>query len=356
MQKKGKMHAVMRSRCVSVFTNANTSVVKRGTSGLTYKNAGVNIDSGNELVRRIAKYSPGIGGFTGNFQVGDNYLVASTDGVGTKLKVAIEMGKHDTIGVDLVANNVNDIVTCGARPLFFLDYYATGLLDVDVAEDVIQGISRGCEEAGCILLGGETAEMPALLKGGDYDIAGFVVGMVKKERHINGSKIQKGDVVLGIPSSGLHSNGYSLARKVLETRNVSLSEKTPWSPYHSFGDELLKPTRIYVKDVLKVTETVDVRGMAHITGGGMIENVPRMFPEDKKMGVYIDTDSWEVPRIFTWLQENGDISIDEMRRVFNMGIGMVMIVSSHDVDEVKSIIPDVKVLGEVYYRKRVSFI
>jgi len=325
-------------------------------NGLTYKKAGVNIDASKELVKRIAKLYPGIGGFAGNFQIGDDYLVSSTDGVGSKLKVAIEMGKHDTIGIDLVAMNVNDIVTSGARPLFFLDYYATGKLDVDIAEKVIKGIHHGCQEAGCLLIGGETAEMPGILREDDYDIAGFVVGMVRKDRHINGSKIKKGDVVLGIPSSGLHSNGFSLARKVLQVSEVPLTEFTPWAPYNTFGDELLRPTRIYVKDVLKLTERINVNGISHITGGGMIENIPRMFPEDKNLGVYIDTESWEVPKIFNWLQEKGDIDIHEMRRVFNMGIGMVIIVSQHDVDEAQKVIPDIRVLGEVYYKKSVAFL
>lgn len=335
---------------------ASKSSVRSAKKALTYKMAGVNIDAGNELVKRIGKFSPNIGNFTGNFLVGDNYLVATTDGVGTKLKVAIEMEKHDTIGIDLVANNVNDIVTCGARPLFFLDYYATSKLNIDVAEQVIKGMYQGCEEAGCILLGGETAEMSSLFNENDYDIAGFAVGTVKKEKHINGSLISKGDVVLGIPSNGLHSNGYSLARKVLQMSGVTVMDNVPWTPYHSFGTELLRPTRIYVKDVLKLVESVHVKGVSHITGGGMIENIPRMFPEDKNLGVYIDTDSWEVPKIFDWLQDKGGIDIHEMRRVFNMGIGMILVVSMHDVDEAKRIIPDIKVLGEVYNRKHVSFV
>lgn len=326
------------------------------SKGLTYKKAGVNIDASNELVKRISKLSPGIGGFAGHFQVGDDYLVSSTDGVGSKLSVAIEMGKHDTIGIDLVAMNVNDIVTTGARPLFFLDYYATGKLDVDIAEKVIKGIHRGCQEAGCLLIGGETAEMPGILREDDYDIAGFVVGMVKKDRYINGSKIKKGDAVLGIPSSGLHSNGFSLARKVLRVSKVQLTECTPWAPYETFGDELLRPTRIYVKDILKLTERINVKGISHITGGGMVENVPRMFPEDRNLGVYIDTESWEVPDMFKWLQEKGNINIHEMRRVFNMGIGMVIIVSQHDVEEAKKVIPDIRLLGEVYYKKNVAFL
>lgn len=325
-------------------------------NALTYKTAGVNIDAGNELVKRIAKFSPNIGNFTGNFLIGDNYLVATTDGVGTKLKVAIEMGKHDTIGIDLVANNVNDIVTCGAKPLFFLDYFATSKLDVDVAEQVIKGMHQGCEEAGCVLLGGETAEMSSFFNENDYDIAGFAVGTVKKNKHINGSLINKGDIVLGIPSNGLHSNGYTLARKVMQLSGQSIMDNVPWAPYHSFGTELLRPTRIYVKDILKLAKRVPIKGISHITGGGMIENIPRMFPEDKNLGVYIDTQSWTVPKIFDWLQDKGDIDIHEMRRVFNMGIGMILVVSIHDVDEAKKIIPDIRVLGEVYYRKNVSFV
>ncbi len=344
------MRARMKTLCSVISGN------KRLVSGLTYKKAGVNIDAGNELVKRIAKLNPSIGGFAGNFQLGDDYLVASTDGVGSKLKVAIEMNRHDTIGIDLVAMNVNDIITCGAKPLLFLDYFATGRLDVDVAEQVIKGIMTGCEEAGCVLIGGETAELPSLLKSGDYDMAGFVIGIVKKSKYIYGDTIKKGDVVMGIPSSGLHSNGYSLVWKVLEQNGLSVWDKTPWSPYHSFGEELITPTRIYVKDIHNILKKVDVKGLAHITGGGMVENVPRMFPTDKNLGVYIDTQSWVVPKMFDWLEEYGNISIHEMRRVFNMGIGMVIVVSEHDVEEVQKTIPDARVIGEVYYKKKVNFI
>jgi phosphoribosylformylglycinamidine cyclo-ligase len=327
-----------------------------GKHSLTYHQSGVNIQKGNDLVKRIAKMAPGIGGFSGTLPWGDSYLVASTDGVGTKLNIAFEMDKHDTIGIDLVAMSVNDIVTTGAKPMFFLDYFATGHLDVQTAEKVVGGIVQGCHEAGCILLGGETAEMPGFYSPGHYDIAGFAVGAVDKGRVVCGDSIKKGDVLLGLPSSGLHSNGFSLVRKVLEVSETSLGDKTPWSA-KTFGQELLTPTRIYVNDVLRLHEHIGIKGAAHITGGGMTENIPRIPGLDNKnKGVIINTNSWTTHDIFTWLQKKGDISDDEMRRVFNMGIGMVVIVDQHDVDDAIMLNKDIKVIGEVINLEGVRYL
>lgn len=325
----------------------------------TYERAGVSIDNGNELVRRIAKLNPSIGGFSGFVPFGIHYLVASTDGVGTKLKIAQKMDKHDTIGIDLVAMSVNDIITCGAKPVLFLDYLATGNLDVDVGEQIIKGIFKGCEMANCVLLGGETAEMPGFYRTGEYDLAGFAVGTVPKDLVINGANIEQGDIIMGIPSSGVHSNGFSLVRKVLESRKINLRSQCPWqSAGVSLGEELLTPTRIYVNDVLGLLDNayVDVKGLSHITGGGMTENIPRMFVKDSNLGVNIDTRSWEVPEVFKFIKENGFIAQDEMRRVFNMGIGMVLIVREADVSSVIKNIPDAKVIGNVTEGEGVKYV
>ncbi|PIN22439.1 Phosphoribosylformylglycinamidine cyclo-ligase [Handroanthus impetiginosus] len=292
--------------------------------GLTYKDAGVDIDAGSELVRRIAKMAPGIGGFGGLFPLGDSYLVAGTDGVGTKLKLAFETGIHETIGVDLVAMSVNDIVTSGAKPLFFLDYFATGCLDVDLAEKVIKGIVDGCQHSDCALLGGETAEMPDFYADGEYDLSGFAVGIVKKDSVIDGKNIAVGDVLLGLPSSGVHSNGFSLVRRVLERSGLSLKDSLPGSSV-TLGKALMAPTVIYVKLVLDMISKGGVKGIAHITGGGFTDNIPRVFP--KGLGALIYNNSWVVPPVFKWIQEAGKIEDAEMRRTFNMGIGMVLVVS-----------------------------
>ncbi|CAI0394686.1 unnamed protein product [Linum tenue] len=306
------------------FAMGNGSGSVDGSSGgLTYKDAGVDIDAGTELVRRIAKMAPGIGGFGGLFPLGDSYLVAGTDGVGTKLKLAFETGIHDTIGIDLVAMSVNDIVTSGAKPLFFLDYFATSHLDVDLAEKVIRGIVDGCQQSDCALLGGETAEMPDFYAEGEYDLSGFAVGIVKKELVIDGNNIVAGDVLIGLPSSGVHSNGFSLVRRVLDRSGLSLKNQLPGNDL-TLGEALMAPTVIYVKQVLDIVGKGGVKGIAHITGGGFTDNIPRVFP--KGLGAAIYNNSWEAPPVFKWIQEAGNIEDAEMRRTFNMGIGMVLVV------------------------------
>lgn len=300
-----------------------------GEDGLTYKDAGVDIDAGAELVRRIAKMTSGIGGFGGLFPLGDSYLVAGTDGVGTKLKLAFETGRHDTIGIDLVAMSVNDIITLGAKPLFFLDYYATSRLDVDLAEKVIKGIVDGCKQSDCALLGGETAEMPDFYKEGEYDLSGFAVGIVKKDSVIDGKNIVAGDVLIGLPSSGVHSNGFSLVRKVLDHSGSSLTDQLPGEAI-TLGEALMAPTVIYVKQVLDIIGKGGVKGIAHITGGGFTDNIPRVFP--KGLGAVIYEGSWKVLPVFKWIQQAGKIEDAEMRRTFNMGIGMVLVVSKESAD------------------------
>ncbi|MBA0860216.1 hypothetical protein Goshw_015302 [Gossypium schwendimanii] len=294
------------------------------SGGLTYKDAGVDIDAGSELVRRIAKMAPGIGGFGGLYPLGDSFLVAGTDGVGTKLKLAFETGIHETIGIDLVAMSVNDIVTSGAKPLFFLDYFATSHLDVDLAEKVIKGIVDGCQQSDCALLGGETAEMPDFYAKGEYDLSGFAVGIVKKDSVIDGKNIVAGDVLIGLPSSGVHSNGFSLVRRVLAHSGLSLKDQLPGAAV-TLGEALMAPTVIYVKQVLDIIGKGGVKGIAHITGGGFTDNIPRVFPEG--LGAVIYKDSWNVPAVFKWIQQAGKIEDAEMSRTFNMGIGMVLVVS-----------------------------
>ncbi|KAL5721990.1 phosphoribosylformylglycinamidine cyclo-ligase [Ranunculus cassubicifolius] len=295
-----------------------------GDESMTYKDAGVDIDAGTELVRRIAKMAPGIGGFGGLFPFGDSYLVAGTDGVGTKLKLAFETGIHDTIGIDLVAMSVNDIVTSGAKPLFFLDYFATSHLDVDLAEKVIKGIIDGCQQCDCALLGGETAEMPDFYANGEYDLSGFAVGSVKKDSVIDGKNITAGDVLIGLPSSGVHSNGFSLVRRVLARSGLTVNDQLPGTSI-TLGEALMAPTVIYVNQVLDIISKGGVKGIAHITGGGLTDNIPRVFP--KELGATIYEDSWTIPPLFKWIQEAGRIEDSEMRRTFNLGIGMVLIVS-----------------------------
>ncbi|GLT60058.1 hypothetical protein SLA2020_328440 [Shorea laevis] len=302
-----------------------------GAGGLTYKDAGVDIDAGTELVRRIAKMAPGIGGFGGLFPLGDSYLVAGTDGVGTKLKLAFETGIHETVGIDLVAMSVNDIVTSGAKPLFFLDYFATSHLDVDLAEKVVKGIVDGCQQSDCALLGGETAEMPDFYKDGEYDLSGFAVGIVKKDSVIDGRNIVAGDVLIGLPSSGVHSNGFSLVRRVLAQSGLSLKDQLPGEAV-TLSEALMAPTVIYVKQVLDLIGKGGVKGIAHVTGGGFTDNIPRVFP--KGLGAVIYKDSWEVPPVFKWIQQAGGIEDAEMRRTFNMGIGMVLVVSQEASDRI----------------------
>jgi phosphoribosylformylglycinamidine cyclo-ligase len=303
---------------------------------LDYRSAGVDIDAGNrltDLIKPLAKRTArpevlgGIGGFGALFELPlERYrrpvLVSGTDGVGTKLKLALELGKHDTIGIDLVAMCVYDIVVSGAEPLFFLDYYASGRLEVDTAAAVIGGIARGCEQAGAALVGGETAEMPGVYQGADYDLAGFCVGIVEKDRIIDGSRVQPGDALVGIASSGAHSNGFSLIRKIIEHSGASLSDS--FAAGHTLGEILLTPTRIYVKPLLALIEQVDVRALAHITGGGLPENLPRVLPADTH--ALIDSGSWQRPALFDWLQQQGSIDDVEMWRTFNCGVGMVVCV------------------------------
>lgn len=307
--------------------------------GLNYKSAGVDIEAGNELVERIkpiaartrtAGVMAGLGGFGSLFELPlDRYrqpiLVSGTDGVGTKLKLAMELDIHDTIGIDLVAMCVNDIVVQGAEALFFLDYFATGKLDIDTAASVVEGIGKGCELAGAALVGGETAEMPGMYADGEYDLAGFCVGIVEKERIIDGSKVKAGDRLIGIASSGPHSNGYSLIRKIIADKNVSLNETLAGKP---LGETLLAPTRIYVKPLLELLKGVDVHALAHITGGGITENLPRVL--DDGLAANIKRDSWELPEVFKWLQQQGNISEADMLTTFNCGIGMIVCVPPED--------------------------
>jgi phosphoribosylformylglycinamidine cyclo-ligase len=309
--------------------------------GLTYAQAGVDIDAGNRMVELIkplvrATARPGadaeIGGFGGIFDLKragyrDPVLVAATDGVGTKLKVAVETGRHDTIGIDLVAMSVNDLVVQGAEPLFFLDYYACGKLDPAVGAAVVAGISGGCREAGCALIGGETAEMPGVYQGKDYDLAGFAVGAVERDDILPKADIAEGDVIVGLGSSGLHSNGYSLARKVVEKTGLSWTQSAPFAPKQSLGEAILTPTRIYVKSCLAtIRETKAVKGLAHITGGGFPDNIPRVLP--KGLGARIDLAHVPVKPVFQWLARTGNVSQNEMLRTFNCGIGMIAVVSS----------------------------
>ena len=314
-------------------------------SGLSYLDAGVDIDAGNELVERIKPavksthrkgVVSGLGGFGGLFQLDtgrfrEPLLVSGTDGVGTKLLLANLLGRHDTIGIDLVAMCVNDILTCGAEPLFFLDYYATGKLKIDNAQAVIEGIAEGCRQAGCALIGGETAEMPGLYGQDEYDLAGFTVGVVERTKLINGSRIKAGHIALGLESSGPHSNGYSLIRKVLER-----SGDDPSMPMGgaTLGEALLAPTRIYVETLLPLIEKFPIDGLAHITGGGISENIIRSIPDG--LGIEIDLSSWQLPPVFQWLQKHGRIEEQEMLRTFNCGIGMVLLVAEDSADEICS--------------------
>ena len=288
----------------------------------------------------------GIGGFGALFEVSKKYkepvLVSGTDGVGTKLKLAFHLNRHDTVGIDLVAMSVNDILVQGAEPLFFLDYFACGRLDVAAATDVIKGIAAGCEQAGCALIGGETAEMPSMYPDGEYDLAGFAVGAVEKSKIIDGRKIQPGDVILGLASSGVHSNGYSLVRKILEVANPDLNADFHGRP---LADVLLAPTRIYVKPLLALMEKMPVHGMVHITGGGLVENIPRVLQPN--LTAVLKRDSWTMPPLFTWLQQHGGVADDEMHRVFNCGIGMTVIVSKENADAAEA---ELKRLGETVYR------
>ncbi len=316
-------------------------------SGLTYQDAGVDINAGNELVERIkpiakATKRPGVldslGGFGALFQIPlDQYqepvLVSGTDGVGTKLKLAIDLDIHDSIGIDLVAMCANDIIVSGAEPLFFLDYYATASLDLEVATSVISGIAEGCKLAGAALSGGETAEMPGMYSNGDYDLAGFCVGIVEKSKILDGSNVTQGDCLLGLASSGPHSNGYSLVRKVLEVSKAQLDQPFGDS---TLGETLLAPTTIYVKPLLELIDKHDVHALAHITGGGLLENIPRVLPDGAQ--AVIQRKSWQQPAIFDWLAEQGNIVEEEMLRTFNCGIGMVVVLPENQITAAQSLL------------------
>ena len=325
------------------------------SDSLSYRSAGVDIDAGDALVEAIKPFAKrtmrpevlgGIGGFGALFEISKKYkepvLVSGTDGVGTKLKLAFHLNRHDTVGIDLVAMSVNDILVQGAEPLFFLDYFACGKLDVTTATDVVKGIANGCEQAGCALIGGETAEMPGMYPDGEYDLAGFAVGAVEKSAIIDGRSIVPGDVVLGLASSGAHSNGYSLVRKILDRAKPDLSADFHGRP---LADVLIAPTRIYVKPLLALMKSLPVKGMAHITGGGLVENVPRVLPE--AVTAVLEKSAWPRPPLFDWLQREGNVAEAEMHRVFNCGIGMAVIVAAEHAD---AALKQLKDAGESAYR------
>ena len=315
---------------------------------LSYKDAGVDIEAGNALVERIKHVAKrtrrpevmaGLGGFGALCELPTGYkepvLVSGTDGVGTKLKLAMDLNIHDTIGIDLVAMCVNDLVVAGAEPLFFLDYYATGKLNVDTAAAVVEGIGKGCELAGCSLVGGETAEMPGMYEGEDYDLAGFCVGVAEKSKLIDGSEVKSGDTLIGLASSGAHSNGYSLIRKIIEVNDADLSMPVGDT---TLGKALMAPTRIYVKPVLKLMKNCSIHALSHITGGGLQENIPRVLPEGCK--AVIDTQSWEQPEVFKWLQRNGNVDPYEMYRTFNCGVGMIIAVDNADAEQALKVLKE----------------
>src|SRR5690554_224674 len=345
------------------FALAEETSVSTEKPSLSYKDAGVDIDAGNALVERIKGVTKrtsrpevlgGIGGFGALCEIPSKYrqpvLVSGTDGVGTKLRLAIDLGKHDTVGIDLVAMCVNDLIVQGAEPLFFLDYYATGKLDVDVAADVVTGIGEGCVQAGCALIGGETAEMPGMYEHGDYDIAGFCVGVVEKEQIIDGSKVAPGDALVALASSGPHSNGYSLVRKILEVSGVNPAEEM--LDGKPLAEHLLAPTKIYVKSVLALLEQINVHAISHITGGGFWENIPRVLPKSAK--AVIDDSSWEWPLVFNWLQYNGNVTTKEMYRTFNCGVGLIMALPQAQAEQAVAILrehgEDAWVIGSVAAR------
>ncbi|GAA3894151.1 phosphoribosylformylglycinamidine cyclo-ligase [Halomonas cibimaris] len=326
-------------------------------ASLSYKDAGVDIDAGNALVERIKHVAKstarpevmgGLGGFGALCELPAGYrhpvLVSGTDGVGTKLRLAMTLGKHDTIGIDLVAMCVNDLIVIGAEPLQFLDYYATGKLDVDIAADVVSGIGEGCRQAGCALVGGETAEMPGMYAGSDYDLAGFCVGVAEKSALIDASQVSEGDAILGLASSGPHSNGYSLIRKILDVSGAELDTALGDT---TLGEALMAPTRIYVKPLLSLVHAsdVEVHALSHITGGGLTENLPRVLPEH--LAAHIDTQSWPRPAVFDWLQRQGNVAEDEMYRVLNCGIGMALVVPAAQAEQARA---HLEARGETVYR------
>ena len=326
------------------------------TQSLSYRDAGVDIDAGDQLVENIKPFAKrtlrpevlgGLGGFGALVEISKKYQnpvpVSGTDGVGTKLKLAFEWDIHHTVGIDLVAMSVNDILVQGAEPLFFLDYFACGKLDVARATDVIKGIAEGCEQSGCALIGGETAEMPGMYPEGEYDLAGFAVGVVEKSKVINGRSIRPGDVVLGLASNGAHSNGYSLIRKIIERSNPDLDAE--FDGGKTLRQAVIAPTRLYVKPILAALEKFEIKGMAHITGGGLTENIPRVLPEN--CVAQIDAQSWPLPKLFQWLQQAGNVEQQEMYRTFNCGIGMAVIVSAEQADAAQAFLTE---QGETVYR------
>lgn len=329
----------------------------------TYKESGVDIDAGNNFVKEISPLAKAtsrlgsnveLGGFGGLFDLAackyqDPVLVAANDGVGTKLKIAFETNIHNTVGIDLVAMCVNDLIVQGAEPLFFLDYLAVGKLENKVAKLVIEGIAEGCKQANCALLGGETAEMPGIYQQGHYDLAGFAVGAVERKQIINGSNVKKGDVLIGLESNGVHSNGFSLVRHLVEKESLKYSDKAPFDNSLSLGDALLKPTKIYVKPVLDIIKNLNVKALAHITGGGFTENLPRVLPEN--LSVNIDCAKLEIAEVFNWLAKLGNIKAQEMLKTFNCSTGMVAVVSSNEADEAINILKNhnvnAKIIGDV---------
>lgn len=337
-------------------------MTKSDKPSISYKDAGVDINAGNQLVERIKGVSKktrrpevmgGLGGFGALTRLPTKYknpiLVSGTDGVGTKLRLAMDLNQHDTIGIDLVAMCVNDLIVAGAEPLLFLDYYATGKLDIDVAANVVTGIGEGCLQAGCALVGGETAEMPGMYHDGDYDLAGFCVGVVEEENIIDGTNVKPGDVLIALGSSGPHSNGYSLIRKILEVSKADLNQTIDGM---ALKDALMEPTRIYVKSILKLMESISVNALSHITGGGLLENIPRVLPESA--AARIDATSWKRPAVFDWLQEQGNVEQEEMYRVLNCGVGMVLAIDAEKADDALAILKaegeNAWVIGEVCAR------
>ncbi len=338
---------------------------------ISYKDAGVDIEAGNRLVDRIKQVAKAtsrpevcsnLGGFGAMFALPTGYkepiLVSGTDGVGTKLRLAIDTGIHDKVGIDLVAMCVNDLIVQGAEPLFFLDYYATGKLDVDIAAEVVSGIGQGCQQANCALIGGETAEMPGMYEGEDYDLAGFCVGIVEKSEIIDGTQVAQGDQLIGIASSGPHSNGYSLIRKILEVSEADINQ--PLND-KKLVEHLLEPTRIYVKSILALKQSTKIKAISHITGGGLLENIPRVLPEN--CCAEINLSSWQRPAIFDWLQAQGNVTFEEMFKTFNNGVGMLLVVSEKDcskaIEELKSLGENAWHIGQVVQVKdgqQVTFI
>ena len=341
---------LIESRTALNTTNTTNTIGDIKNKSISYRDAGVDMEAGDALVEQIKPYAKrtmrpevmaGIGGFGSMFEMPKKFkspvLVSGTDGVGTKLKLAFELNMHDTVGIDLVAMSVNDILVQGAEPLFFLDYFACGKLDVNTAAQVIKGIAQGCEQAGCALVGGETAEMPGMYPAGEYDLAGFAVGCVDKENIINGLAISSGDVVLGLASSGAHSNGYSLIRQLITNSGVDFeSDANGYFVGKKFKDVVMAPTKIYVKSILKLIHALPVKGMAHITGGGITENIPRVLPAG--LTAEISAKSWAMPPIFNWLQTQGNITHNEMYKTFNCGIGMAIIVAKEHAAQAKQIL------------------